>query len=313
MKETTLKIANTNIVLGNKYNVVGKPDKDAPKAFQEHETTKYLFEGLQEHRTVPYDEETNSWDTAFEYDSPSNKNTNKVEVDNFKKHIKEPYEKRFKVSLDSTNDDFWQDYSLALYTNKEFNTNKPKDLLDLFQALKKGYVCEKGEKAYDLQGARYCIEDNNKKKDLKERRANAKMDAYFTLNTLLATIKKDDDLYTILEWISFPSARTLKDVDALKTAVALFFDNPISGQVNCEKFLETYEALKKPEMKAEMEYYSALTKLSHQGKLKYSKRQYHLNGILVGNSLKEGAKVASFNDERGKELQKTIQDALEKS
>ena len=50
------KIENTEIIIGDTYEIVGKLDRDAPDGFQKFNTTKVLMEGIKEIHSVPFDE-----------------------------------------------------------------------------------------------------------------------------------------------------------------------------------------------------------------------------------------------------------------
>jgi len=318
-EKKTFKVANTDITIGNRYTIVGKPDMDAPKGFAEFETSKYLMTGIGEVHSIPFDSSINCYDTSFDEDSASNASIPREEraslVKLYQTNIQKPYETRFKKKLDSMNDDFWgemgeEGFQITLYPEREFDTSKPKDLLELFQALKKGLVCEKGEKDHLLQRAKYCIVDNNKKQSLRERRAYDKAQAFVTLGNLIKDIDSDDSLYSILEWINFPNARNIQP-ENLMTNVSIFFDNPTTGQKNCEKFMEAFDSLEKPERKLEMEYFSALAKLRHQNKLEYKKSQWYINKHLLGNTIKAGAQLAAGKGKIADDIRKAIQEELE--
>ena len=317
MKENniTLRVANTDITIGNRYTIVGKPDLDAPKGFAEFETSKYLMTGIAEVHSVPWDSTMGCYDTSFDADSASNIGVEDSLVKNYVTHFQNPYQTRFKKKLDSLNDDFWgeagdEGFSIRLYPEREFDTNNAKDRLELFQALKKGLICEKGEKDSALQRAKYCIVDNNKKQNVKERRAKDKAQAFITLGNLIKDIDSDDSLYAILEWIGFPNPRMIKEED-LMTSVSIFFDNITTGQKNCEKFLEAYDSIENPERKLEMEYFSALSKLRHNNKLEYKRSQWYVKNVLLGNTIKAGALGAAQKDKKADEIRKAIQEELE--
>lgn len=314
-EEKTFKVANTEITIGNRYSIIGKADMDAPKGFVEHETTKYLFSGNGEIKSVPYDEDMGCYDTGFDEDSLCNAGVEPSLVKSYVTNIQKPFENRFKKKLDSLNDDFWgeageQGFSINLYKDREFDTKNVRDRLELFMALKHGFISEKGEKDHRYQKAKYHIVDNNKKQTLKERRAKAKTQAYITLGDLIKDIDTSDTLYTILEWIGFPNPRGV-DQNNLQTSVGMFFDNPTTGQVNCEKFNEAFDYIDDPERKTEMEYFSALTKLHHQGRLERRKSQWYVGKTLLGNTLKAGALGATKKTKESEEIRKAIEDELE--
>lgn len=317
MSEVTLKVGNTEITVGgdHKYTIIGKPDMDAPKGFAEYDTSKYLMANIGEKHSIPYDSQLDCYDTSFDNDSASNEGVDQSLIKNYVTHIQKPYEQRFKKKLDSTNDDFWGEggekgFMMDLYIGKVFDMRNLKHRLELFQALKKGHICEKGEKDHFFQKAKYCIVDNNKKQNVKEKKAKDKAKAFFTFMNLLNEIEENDDLYAILEWINFPNARAT-DKDTLMTQVSIFFDNITTGQKNCEKFMEAYNMLDDKDKRSEMDWHSALSKLNHNKKLTYRRSQYYIGDLLLGNSLKSAANAAVQKDEKASLIKKAVQDELD--
>ena len=124
----------------------------------------------------------------------------------------------FRVDASSHNEDFWLPYTYEVYTGKVFETSKPKDLFDLFHALQQGRLAEPGEKDSSIQRtANYCIKNNKKVQSLKEEKSENKFRAVATYMTLVDAFdpKKDDKLYSILEWNQATNIRGI-DKEALK-------------------------------------------------------------------------------------------------
>ena len=293
IKETqvTLRIANSDIILGEDYVITGKPDKDAPEGFAAYETSKYLTIGNGEYHSVPFDDSIEAYDTGFDEDSPCNfiiKEGKKEAVANYVKYIKEPYEKKNKKNLDATNSDFWDTYSFEITQNKVFRTKNVKDLMELFHALTNGYVCEKGEKDPYLQTAKYLLINNSKKQSVTENRAISKMEAYDNFNALKVNISKSDDLFLVLDWISLPKARdmvsNIKDLTTLNRAVALYFEHAVTGYDNCIKFNQACELINDKINKQELLNHSSLLTLKEKNKLQKRNGYYYLHEHLIGSS-----------------------------
>jgi hypothetical protein len=309
-----LKIANTEIIVGKTYEVVGKRDADAPSGFIENNTSKFLMADIAEIRGVPFDEDLQKYDTGFDEDSPCNSKIPSNEVGAlvalYNKHIKEPYEKSYNKNVSSSNEEFWlgsktdidkKTYNYVLSTNMEFNTSKPKDLFDLFHALKQGRICEQGEKDSALQKANYCIKDKERLLSLQEEKTDDKFEASFLFRTLLdATTDETDSLYTILEWIGLMSIRG-SDKGALKKTVQKLFDNPATGYESAKKFLEAHDLSISDRGKEKMELFSMLSKLRAKNKLEFKRHQFYLEDNLLGNHLKGAAEKAVL-DPKTKEL-----------
>ena len=312
--EVTLKVANTEIKIGSTYEVIGKLDRSAPDGFQKNNTTKYLHEGNAEVRGIPYIEQNRKWDTGFDPFSLCNmdllQDVRDEHVDLFNTYIKEPFEKEFQVDCSSVNNDFWRTYTYELYTNKSFNTENPKDLFDLFHALKQGRICEVGEKDPTLQKANYCVRNLEKAKSVEDQRVEDKYDAVAKFSVLVEALdpEKDDTLYTVLEWLQMPNVRN-SDKDTLKKLVFKMFDQP-NGYDFARRFLDGLKLAKSEEGQKQMEYFSILQKLSYKNKLEFKRGTYYFEGIEVGANLKGGALKATKDPEFAVILQKAYEKYL---
>lgn len=310
-KQTVIRVANTDIILGTTYEVIGKKDLDAPDGFQAYNTTKLLMEGIEEIHSVPFNEETRRWDTGFELNSACNFTMPKADKDALIKayntHIKKPYEAFYQVDTDATNNDFWggndglkiPPYFYKIRTGKTFDTSRPDELFDLFHALKQGVICEAGEKDPILQRkAKYCVRNREKLISLQEEKQNNKFDAIATFATLVNTLdpEKDDTLYCVLEWMQVSQVRN-SDLETLKRSVMKLFESEKTGYDNAKKFLEAYEMTKDPTTKNKMDVFSMLTQLHIKQKLEYKRQQYYLENTLLGNHLKGAAQLAVDNPE----------------
>jgi hypothetical protein len=301
-KKQRIKVANTEIVIGETYEIIPKKDMDAPSGFQQFNTTKLLIEGIGEIRGIVFDETIRRWDTGFEVGSPCNKSLNflgkDAQIKVYNDLIAKPYEEYFRIETDAINDEFWISYNYKLFTGRQFDTKNPADLFDLFHALKQGKICEVGEKDATLQrSANYCIRSREKVITLQEERANDKAEAIFTFMTLLDALNdKDDTLYTILEWMPLSNIRGAEK-DVLKRTMLKLFEDAKLGYDNARRFLDAYEMTKSPTGMKEMELFSMLQKLSIKQKLEYKRQQYYLDGTLLGNTIKGSAKAAISNPE----------------
>lgn len=303
-KRVTVKVANTDIHIGETYEVIGKRDLDAPSGFIEHNTTKLLMAGIKELRSVPYDEVSERFDTGFEVHSACNFKIpayeKEVLVAQYNKLIKVPYEKAYNKDVSAVNEDFWmgnadgaKPYICEIYTGKTFDTSNAKDLFDLFHALKQGFICEEGEKDSDLQKAKYCIKNKNKVLSLQEERENDKFEANFVFSTLLATVDADenDTLYTILEWMQISNIRGA-DKDTLKRTFIKLISNEKTGYDSAKRFLEAYNLSDSDKGREKMEIFAMLSKLQLRRKIEFKRNQYFLEDELLGNHLKGAAEMA---------------------
>lgn len=305
-------IADVEIIIGNSYEVIPKKDYDAPKGFQEHNTTKYLMKGISEHRSITFDQTMNLWNTGFDIDSPVNAKIDplkrKAEVDNFNKLVRQPFEAKYRANLESTNNAFWDEYTYELYTNKIFDTTQEKDRLDLFQALQNGRLCLKGTKNPTLQkDANYHIRSREKEISLKEERAETKFQAFATFSTLLnLDPKKDDTLYSVLEWLNLSQVRT-SDTGALRKLVLRMFEDEKTGYDFSERFLKTYDESQTDLGKEKMQIFGTLQILRSKNKLDLKRQQYFIEDVRIGNTLKEAAETALVKPEIKELILRTYQ------
>lgn len=301
---STIKVKNTEIVLGQTYEVIGKKDYDAPNGFQEHGTTKLLMKGISEIHSVPFSVTNNLWNSGFYEHAECNRSIKEAEkkalVSLYKKEIQLPFENLFNVNTSESNNDFWNEYMYEIYTNKSFDTSKPKDLFDLFHALQQGVICEVGEKDPTLQRtAKYCIRNIEKAISLQEEKTFNKAEAVSTFTAMLkaADFKKDDTLYTILEWMNISNIRGA-DKETVKRTVLKTFENTKNGYESCLRFLEAYNLSESENGKKEMEIFSVLNKLKNKRVLEFRKQQFYLDDELLGNNLKAVAKSALNNPDK---------------
>ncbi len=303
-KRVTIKVANTELHIGETYEVIGKRDMDAPSGFIENNTSKLLMAGIKELRSVPYDDVLERFDTGFEvqsycnYKIPGYEKT--VLVDQYVKLIKEPYEKAYNKNTDAINSDFWmgnadgaKPYICEIFKGKKFDTSNPKDLFDLFHALKQGFICEEGERDADLQRAKYCIKNASKVISLQEERENDKFEAITTFGILLNTVDADenDTLYTILEWMQITNIRGA-DKDTLRRTFTKLLANDKTGYDSAKRFLEAYNLSNSDKGREKMEVFAMLSKLQLRRKIEFKRNQYFLNDELIGNHLKGAAELA---------------------
>jgi hypothetical protein len=298
---TTLKIANSTIIIGETYEVRPKTDYTAPDGMQRAGTTKYLNAGNAEIRGINFDEEKRKWDTGFDESSLCNFDLLDAEktatVKLFNKHIKEPYESAYNVDCSSNNDSFWLEYTYEIKTNKSFNTEDPKDLFDLFQAIKHGRLCEAGERDYALQKANYTLKNTDKVKTLEEERMADKFEAISTFSVMLnENLEKDDTLLALLEWLQITNVRNAEK-STLRNIVMRMFDHPINGYEFSRRFLESIKLTESADGKKRMELFSVLQKLYLKNKIEQKRGTMYIDGHLLGNTLKEASQKAMDNPE----------------
>lgn len=295
--DITFKVQNFEIKLGESYEITGKLDLDAPEGFRAHNTTKYLIGGIGDVRSVPFDDIRNLWDTGFDEDDESNQSVHPDEraarVKAFVDHIKKTYEKKYNVKLDNIDrpDSPWLNFKIDLYKGRTFDTSNEKDRLELFLALQHYYLHDKDDKSYKKSNASFNLINKIKVTDIKKDRYNNKLKALKVFNTLLDSGL--EDLYIILEWLGYSSVRNTPKENLLFSVMESF--EAEEGHIAISNFLDTYKMTQDNTKKEELEIFSLLNELRYKGKVKYERREFLLDGEVIGNSLKDASKRALAN------------------
>lgn len=307
--EISFEINGQNIVIGRRYKVDGRPDEGNVQ-FKNYNTTKYLMEGISEIRQAPFNEMSQLYETGFQPDEDINKGVSAIEIDKFVEYIKKPFEAKYRVNLDPSNEDFWlkSEYSLVrIYKDREFNTRNIKDLFDLFLCLKHHWIVSPKNKTSNANNVPYTLEDAAEKVDARTKAANSQFDAMIRFQELFKVLDKSDRLYTILEWMGTTSPRK-----APKATLEQQIKLQLQSKDFCKKFLEVDSLYDLPTHKTEMELFTSLSILKHNDQIDMKSNKWYLKGVLVGNSLKEGARVAAEGKtERGQDLLQAISTSIE--
>ncbi len=297
-----LRIANTYIKVGSTYEIAHKFDGSAPDGMQEIGATKFPLKGVAESRSIFFDERRNTFDTGFYKESFCNQNaarTSQTEMETlvelYNKFIREPYETRMNKNCAETNLEFWDRYRYEIKVNKSFDTSDPKDLFDLFHALKQGAVCNEGEKDSSLQKAKYTIKNIEATRSKEDKKLDDKIDAITTFNTLL-----DNDiekLYTVLEYLQASNPRG-QEKEALRRTYIRILDDSKKGTEFVKRFLEASNKYNSETGKLEMQYFALVQKLFVKSAIvKKVGSLYHEDGTYLANTPKDIAmKCASGAD-----------------
>lgn len=298
-KEIKFKVQNFEIKIGESYEVTSKLDLDAPDGMRKYGTTKYLTKGAGDIRSVPFDDSKNLWDTGFDEDDNSNQtvhvNERSARVKAFVEHIKKPYERKYNVKLDNIDrpDSPLLDFMINIYKGRVFDTSKEKDRLELFFALQHYYLHDKDDRSYKISNANYNIINKIKVIDAKKDRYSNKIKALKIFNTLLDSNIKD--LYIVLEWLGYSSVRNTPKEDLLFSVMESF--EAEEGYIAISNFLDTYKMTEDKARREELEIFSYLNELRYKGRVKFEKREFKLDGEVIGNSLKDASKRALSNPE----------------
>lgn len=312
--DNSINVGHFKIVIGRSYVIENKPD-DFQKEFRDRGLTKIPFKGNGEIRQAPFDEVIMTYDTGFELTDSVNKgrNISPEDVAQAVALIKKPFEDFYKKDLDSTNDKFWSEDKnsmVELYPNKVFNTKNIKDLLHLYLALKHYWVAVKGDKDSRAVGVPYRIVDQESQIDEVTKMAAKPFDAIVKFNDMINNGKEEEKLYAVLDWTGI--IKNSRNVD--KEQVKQQFQLQSQKLDFCSKFLDAIEEYEeKLDVREEMKNYSSLLHLYNQRVIQSEKGKYYIDGKLIGNSLKEGAKILTEPEStKGKILTEAVREAFER-
>lgn len=295
------KVGNVDIVIGDKYVLDNKFDAGAPEALQKIESTKFPFTGSGVVDCVSFDSEKGIFDTGFYEDSyclsQYDKEERKELVSIYNNQIRQPFEKlRGNIDLSPNADSkFWSEYRYEAYANKEFDTNKETDLMELFQVIIQGVACDKNEKnPFYRQNAQFIISNPSTVKNKEKEKSKTRLNAIQKLTTLADGNK--DKLDLVLEYIGRDNTSKVK-ADDLKLIYFEVFNDKKNGHKLAEEFIKTCDDYETEEGKYAMEMFYAINKLYKLRKINKERRGFMtLDGIFLGNSLQDIARFCLNKD-----------------
>ena len=313
-KPVELIIGNSKIIIGKKYTLEPKPDPNAPNGLKGF--TKTPFQGNITSDCLYFHEDSKRYDTclyASSYsllqtiDEPELRN-NRVTL--YEEHIKNPYEEKYFVNLEpSEKNDFWNNYKVEVYENKQFDTNDEKQLLDLFLILWSGSVCEKDEKdPFFNRRASFIISSSENNKNKAKEKTKEKKTCWKIFDELVNGDR--DKLNLVLQWIG-EEDQSLVDGEDLST---IYYDviNGENGLAFAERFNSAIKEYDTVLGKEKMEYFYAIRKLVKKRAIKKSPRGYIEDGteVWIGNRLEDIA-AACLSDKS--QQHQIINDLIEKN
>lgn len=293
------------------YQVVPKPDEDAPDGFRRERTTKMLSPRISESVGCVKNPNTNTWDTGFYLYSPCYKHVpmeeRELKVKNVVENIKDPIENIYGGGdrLNQNNDEFWDDYSFEIANKTIFNTAEPRDLLNLYMGVLHGTLAPKDKASTEqFRGAMYCVVNKN---EVIDRKLSKDLNYNKAVGSFYAMMENDKPgLIGILNFIGLPATIDTDEV-TLNNSVTNYLKNKQSGDQNTEIFLETFNYAKTESGKREIQIYQDLKELAKKGIIRKEGTEYRLGETNLGTSFKVAAKTVS-NDPK---LQEKLIDLLD--
>jgi hypothetical protein len=276
------------------YQVIPKPDEDAPDGFRRERTTKMLSPRISEIVGCIKNPNTNTWDTGFYVYSPCYNHLpmeqREIIVNSVVKNIKEPIENLYGGGnkLDQNNDEYWDEFAFELKNGAIFNTENPKDLLNLYMAVLHGTLAPKElASAERFKFASYCVVNKN---EVIDRKLSKDLNYNKAVGNFFALLENDKEtLVGILNYMGLPATSGSDEV-TLNNTVTNFLKSKQSGEQNTEIFLDTFKIAKTEDGKKEISIYQNLKELFKQGKVTKDGMDYKLGNEPIGASFKIAAK-----------------------
>lgn len=312
-KEFSFTVNGIEIKSDSLYQVVPKPDLNAPDGFVKWGTSKLLMNGVKESAPCSFNDYKRVWDTGFYQESPCYVgmpvNDVKVKVGALVENIFQPYENLMGAgTLDhrQSNNEFWDSFGGDLYNGKVYNTSDPKELLELYMAILHFNVVKPEDKSQHFAAkAKYCIVNKDSVTTLKEEKAFNKAEAIGNFYTLVNNNK--EYLLHILEYIGVISTRKLED-RVLTNIVMEFLEDKKQGANNIKRFIETVKKATNPKGKEQLKVFSWLTELRRKRLITEQYGELYLDESVLGGNLKD-ATVKVIAD---KDLKIKVAEAIEK-
>lgn len=298
----SFQINGIEIKSNSLYQIVPKPDLNAPDGFVKWGTSKLLQNGIKESAPCFFDDRKQVWDTGFYKESPCYIGMSKTDVETkveaLNEYIVAPFEELMgEGTLDhkKSNNAFWDGFGGDLYNGKVYKTSDPKELLELYMAILHFNVVKPEDKSKPFaKKASYAVVNKEAVTSLKEQRNADKAEAIGTYYTLLNNNKKQ--LLNVLEFISLVSNRKLED-KTLTSIVMEFFEEKKQGTNNIKRFLEVAKKVNTPKGKEELNVFASLTALRRARKITEEYGELYLDGTLLGGNLRDATvKVIADKD-----------------
>lgn len=284
------------------YRVSNKLDMDAPDGFIREGTSKIPSEGVGNIITCKYveiNDREGVYDTGFFAGSPCYRGKTDAEqksiIATLKKHIVKPFEDFYGKPdvLSHLNLDFWDNYTVEIFDGRVFNTNEPKDLLDLYIALRSYDLTPVGQEGNPaFARADYMIKDSDSALSIAKQRALDRMEALTNFGILL---KEDPKLAShLLKALDAIRPNVSMEERELKITLTMWLEKAIT---NPERFLSFYNKLETESGKDEIILLSNVKKLILSRKIRKEGREYLYDSNVIGSDVINIVKNLQKNEE----------------
>lgn len=281
------------------YEVVPKFDADAPDGLKRLKTSKLLTHSSINTHTVGFDKRVGLWDTGLYAESPMYQGLPQDKREQIESKVREliviPYENTFgkdpktgKSRLDPTDpeSEFWNrtndtSFKIELYKGRIFNTNDPKDLLQLFIAISSQVLAPKElEDTHEYNTAQFAVENKEKVKDAQQETDMLDVKTLGTFSKLLSSKKK---LTLVLNYVGVSTPAVFNE-SVITSQFKRWTESKENSHQNKNLFLEAAEKAEKAEGYKELTYYKELQNLYRKGVIKKEYENFLLDGEVIGTS-----------------------------
>lgn len=300
------------------YQVVPKYDADAPDGFKNARTTKYLNDdvGINTVEAI-WNEEVGIWDTGLHEGSPVLNSLTPQQKADFVKQVQEyvvkPFEKIYgagKLDPKDIDSRFWNfvndsSFHVDIKNGKLFKTDNPQHVLQLFICLINKSIAPKDlEDLPEYKSAQFCIENRDKARDVEQERDAMQID---TIGKFYKLKDNPQTLHLILNYIGLKGITEDTPDTTLNQRFKQFTENKRDGYSNQKNFLEAVDMSSDPKESKQLGFFKDLQRLAKKGVVTKDRDQYLLGDAQLGNSLKEGAKLAAKKPSVAKLIMENIE------
>lgn len=272
------------------YKVDNKLDMDAPDGFIKEGTSKIPSEGVSNVITCRYveiNDREGVYDTGFYAGSPCYRGKSDAEqksiISTLKKYIVKPFEDFYGKPdiLSHLNLEFWDNYTVELFAGRVFNTNDPKDLLDLYISLRSFDLTPVGQEGNPaFSRADYTVKDSDSSLSVAKQRALDRMDAITNFGIL---VKEDPKMAShLLKALEALRPNMSMDARELKITLTMWLDKAVT---NPDRFNSFYSKLETESGKDEIVLLSNVRKMILSRKIRKEGRDYIFDNQVLGSDV----------------------------
>jgi len=306
MKEVKelFKIGNFTVRKNSKYVLKDKRDMDAPSGYIQAGVTKLPSKGVSESFQVRWISSDASgkhgvWDTGFDAYSPCYKDIDRSQAElianGLVANLLEPYRtatgnpKAFEKIPDDHS--FFDGLNFKVYSGKTYNTNDPKDAIEVYFGLLTGQMTPKGQEGNTkYNDSSYVLVDIDMDHKVKDERALSKFAAIGAFSAMMISDK--ELLFSILGYLGINVSQSVEE-----TTLIGMFNDKLESSIDdiATSFNRLVEESKTKAGREKLVIYSILKDKFNKGKLSKISGLYYYDDVEIGADLKNAAEAITKN------------------